>query len=178
MLAAAILALTLPAQAFNPTLFFNVTISPFDGFVEYDDVRGGVENNRGVRSWKTEYRETNRSIGVPPGRRPQRVGSTSPQNGVSWVDVKVDAPYQAIYFYGSTNAPPGRFSVASVQQGERPPDDKNVPINNTGPFVAGVRYDPMLNRTPPRLLLNPSSQTSYELVLDHIDLEMGIEATA
>jgi hypothetical protein len=106
------------------------------------------------------------------------VGRTNPQNGVDWIFCNVDLPYQAMYFYGSTNAPTGQFSGAYVEQGERPPDDKKVRINNTGPFVAGVRYDSMRHRSPPRLVLSPSSQTSYELVLDHIDVEMGIQATA
>ncbi len=166
---AVLLAGLATAHAFTPTLFFNLTLDPLDGVIDYGaspvSATDYASANRSAARWATTFAGAPPALGEVRRDASQRTGTLTPGEA-GYVNARVWLPYRAATFYGSTTG----AAALEWEGGTR--------AAGPGPFAATAGNGSFADHDIMALRLEANSQAAESLTLDRIELELGIQSTA
>lgn len=167
---------TCVVEAFKPTLFFNYTLSPFDGLIEWVPQFADKQTYYGG-IWVDEMTESGQA--ARRGILPPNANSSSDNR--CWLEL--NAGMINIWIHGTANAPVdgglNRYHTPTISYESDTDRLGSHYVNNTGPFVAHLSWPELGKR---RIEVHLRSGDKYngtsEVVIEKFDLTMGMETTA
>lgn len=173
------------AQAFKPTLEFNLTLSGLAGPLSYKPrfyrQRTTLPSATDGR-WMDSFTETDMATFQPGdvGQGQAQRHGVAPKSGAVWMEMQ--SPHRAIYVYGSTTAQvDGTLGLNSYVRLSASYESsvKGQYVNASGPFVLSLQYGDMNNHSSQLWMANHSpDNVTEEVIVDRVDVTLGIETTA